>query len=136
LSGPGRPERDLGRLLGGMQPELQHGTYLFCNLTGDSIPAGLLPLATFREAEGLTLVLRQEEAASHGLAGTFPCAWITLTVHSDLAAVGFLAAVATALAREGIPCNAIAAYHHDHLFIPVAMAERALATLEKLVTVT
>lgn len=131
MSGPGRPERDLGRLLGGMRPELQHGTYLFCTLAGDSIPDGLLPLATFREAEGLTLLLRQEEAERHGLAGTFPCAWITLTVHSDLAAVGFLAAVASALAAEGIPCNAIAAYHHDHLFVPVAMAERAMVTLEK-----
>ena len=77
-------------------------------------------------------MLKKEDAARHGIEGTFEAAWITLTVHSDLAAVGFLAAVAAALASEGIPCNAIAAFHHDHLFVPVAMAERAMAALERL----
>ncbi len=122
-------EDNLGRLLRRMRPELQDGTYLFCTIPGATIPDGLTPLATFRETEGLTLVLRAEEAKRRGIAGTFEAAWITLTVHSDLAAVGFLAAVATALAKAGIPCNAIAAYHHDHLFVPMAMAKRAMATL-------
>ena len=125
-------ESDLGQLLASMRPELQKGTYLFCELGDGVVPAGLVPLATFREAEGTTLVVRAEEAEAHGIAGLFEAAWITLTVHSDLAAVGFLAAVAGALAREGIPCNAIAAFHHDHLFVPVAMAERAMAVLELL----
>ena len=125
-------ESDLGQLLASMRPELQKGTYLFCELGDGVVLAGLVPLATFREAEGTTLVVRAEEAEAHGIAGLFEAAWITLTVHSDLAAVGFLAAVAGALAREGIPCNAIAAFHHDHLFVPVAMAERAMAVLELL----
>ncbi len=126
---PGAGESDLTRLLAGMRPQLQPGTYLFCTLPDGSLPAGLAPLSTFHEAEGLTLVLKKEDAARHGIEGTFEAAWITLAVHSDLAAVGFLAAVATALAREGIPCNAIAAFHHDQLFVPVAMAERAMAAL-------
>ena len=117
MSPPG--EADLGRLLAGIEPVLQDGTWLYFTLAGDSIPADLAPLAE-----------------RHGLEGTFPCAWITLTVHSDLAAVGFLAAVATGLARQGIPCNAISAYHHDHLFVPKAMAAQAMATLAKFVTVT
>ena len=125
-------ESDLGRLLAGMRPELQAGTYLFCELGDGVLPAGLVPLATFREAEGTTLVVAADEAERHGIAGTFEAAWITLTVHSDLAAVGFLAAVAGALAGEGIPCNAIAAFHHDHLFVPVDMAERAMVVLEAL----
>ncbi|MEO8196356.1 MAG: ACT domain-containing protein [Thermoanaerobaculia bacterium] len=125
-------ESDLGRLLAGMRPVLQEGTYLFCTLAEATVPPGLLPLATFREAEGITLVLKRETAALHGIEGTFESAWITLTVHSDLAAVGFLAAVATALAQQGIPCNAIAGYHHDHLFVPKAMANRAMRVLESL----
>ncbi len=125
-------EGDLDRLLQGMRPELQKGTFLFCTVQSEAPPAGLAPLATFREAEGLTLVVRREEAERRGLAGTFEAAWITLTVHSDLAAVGFLAAVATALAEEGIPCNAIAAYHHDHLFVPKEMADKAMAALVRL----
>jgi hypothetical protein len=126
--------RNLSHLLREMKPELQAGTYLFCSLAGDFAAEGVGALATFREAEGLTLVLAADEAERHGIAGTFEAAWITLTVESDLAAVGFLAAVATALAREGIPCNAIAAFHHDHLFVPVAMAESAMAVLERLQT--
>ncbi len=131
---------DLSQLLREMRPELKPGTYLFCSLASDRLPEGVASLATFREDEGLTLVVAADEAERHGITGTFEAAWITLTVHSDLAAVGFLAAVATALAGEGIPCNAIAAFHHDHLFVPVAMAEHAMAVLErlqqKLVTVT
>ena len=125
-------ETDLARLLAAMRPELQSGTWLFCTLAPEAIPAGVAALATFREAEGVTLVLRREEAERHGIAGTFEVAWIVLTVHSDLAAVGFLAAVAAALAQEEIPCNAIAAFHHDHLFVPVAMAERAMGALRRL----
>jgi hypothetical protein len=131
VSRDGAAESDLARLLAGMKPELRPGTYLFCTRADGAVPAGLAPLATFREAEGVTLVVRREEAERCGLGGTFECAWITLTVHSDLAAVGFLAAVAGALARAGIPCNAIAAFHHDHLFVPVAMAERAMTVLTR-----
>ena len=125
-------ESDLGRLLRGMTPELQPGTFLFCTVAAPGVPAGLAPLATFREPEGLTLVVEMDQAARHGLGGTFEAAWITLTVHSDLAAVGFLAAVAAALAREGIACNAISAFHHDHLFVPKDKAGLAMAALERL----
>ena len=43
---------------------------------------------------------------------------ITLDVHSSLESVGFLAAVSARLAAAGIPCNAVSAFHHDHLFVP------------------
>jgi hypothetical protein len=39
------------------------------------------------------------------------------------------AAVSGELARQNIPCNMVAAYHHDHVFVPSAMAERALQAL-------
>jgi uncharacterized protein len=57
---------------------------------------------------------------------------ITLTVHSALDGVGLTAAVASALAAEGIACNMVAARHHDHVFVPEAQAQRALAVLERL----
>ncbi|QOF70735.1 ACT domain-containing protein [Aminobacter sp. SR38] len=57
---------------------------------------------------------------------------ITLNVYSALDGVGLTAAVATALARHAIPCNMVAAYHHDHAFVPAARAEAALASLEEL----
>lgn len=125
-------ERALDRLLAGMRPELQPGTYLFCTLSPGAPVPDLTALATFREAEGLTLVVEENEAGRRSLAGDFRAAWITLTVHSDLAAVGFLAAVSAALAADGIPCNPISAYHHDHLFVPIEQAQRALAALKRL----
>ena len=57
---------------------------------------------------------------------------IELTVHSALEGVGLTAAVASALAREGMPCNAVAAFHHDHIFVPSGMAEQALGVLTAL----
>ena len=67
-----------------------------------------------------------------GLTGVFPCRMITLEIHSALDAVGFLAAVTTALAREGIGVNPVAAYHHDHLFVPHDRAEDAMRALQDL----
>jgi len=125
-------ERDLARLLAGMQPALRPGIWLFCRVAEPSAAELALALATFREEEGTTLVLAETEAARLGLAGEFRCAWISLEIHSDLAAVGFLARVATALAAAGIPSNAISAFHHDHLFVPYDERERALALLEGL----
>jgi hypothetical protein len=125
-------ERDLARLLGGMRPSLQRGTYLFCSVAEAPESIRERAIAIFREAEGLTLVLEESDAARFALAGEFRAAWITLEIASDLAAVGFLARVSAALAAEEIPCNAIAAFHHDHLFVPAADAERALSALQRL----
>ncbi|MEZ5313358.1 MAG: ACT domain-containing protein [Thermoanaerobaculia bacterium] len=125
-------ERGLDRLLAGIRPRRNPGTYLFCSVPPEQRPGDVRAIATFEESEGRTLVVEEGEAARHGLAGEFRCVWITLEVHSDLAAVGFLARVAGALAAEGIPCNAIAAFHHDHLFVPDERADDALAVLERL----
>jgi hypothetical protein len=72
------------------------------------------------------------EAVAGGFAETFRCAWITLTVNSALGAVGLTAAVATALTNDGIACNVVAGFHHDHLFVPTASTRATLAALEAL----
>ena len=61
-----------------------------------------------------------------------PWARISLTVQSDLAAVGLTAAFARALAAEGISCNVIAGVHHDHLLVPWDRRDDAMATLRRL----
>jgi hypothetical protein len=85
-----------------------------------------------REPEGLSAVLAEAEARRLGLPITFIAAWITLTVHSDLAAVGLTAAFSDALARAGIGCNVIAGVHHDHLFVPAERAQEAMEAMDAL----
>jgi len=55
-----------------------------------------------------------------------------LDVNSALDAVGLTAAVSSALAAHGIPCNVLAGYHHDHLLVPIERAELAIAILDAL----
>jgi hypothetical protein len=123
-------ETDLGRLLSGLAPELHEGVYVFAILPEET--PGLDPVMTFTEAEGLTVILRAEEADRAGVPSVSPSAWITLRVHSSLEAVGMMAAIATALTEAGISCNAVSAYHHDHLFVPWPRARDAMDVLHAL----
>ena len=123
-------ERDLDALLRNMKPELLDGTFVFCTIPpGEPVPAAVNPLLTFREQEGTTLVILREEAEASGLRYAFASRLITLTVHSALDAVGFLAAVTARLAEAGISVNAVSAFHHDHLFVPADRADEAMAVL-------
>lgn len=116
-----------------MRPSLRDETYVFVTLAaGEPLPPGVEPLMTFRENEGLTLIVTPEEAAAAGLAGAFACRMITLGVHSSLQAIGLLASVAGCLAAAGISANAVSAFHHDHLFVPAGRAEEAVLILERL----
>ncbi|MGW2270291.1 ACT domain-containing protein [Streptomyces yangpuensis] len=125
-------ESDLRTLLSGMRPELNEGVYVFCTVPGTTVPAGAAPVATVLEPEGLTLVLRQEDADAAGLAYDYTAGWITLRVHSALDAVGLTAAFATELGAHGLSCNVIAGHHHDHLFVAADRAAEAVALLEDL----
>ena len=124
---------NLGKLLRSMSPDLIKGEYVFC-----TVPNGkygdyqdLSPLTSFIEAEGMTLVLTKENADKSGLEydGVFKC--ITLTVHSSLEAVGLTAAVTAKLSENQIGANIIAAYFHDHVFVPARYVEKALALLSE-----
>ncbi|MAK63478.1 MAG: hypothetical protein CMF75_01860 [Maricaulis sp.] len=120
-------------LLARMAPVLDPHIWVYaCLPPGQACPSGLSPLMTCRETEGLTLVLTEDEARSVGLAARFPCRLITLTVPSDLEAVGFIAAIAPALADQGISCNVVAGFHHDHLLVPAERAQDAMAALDAL----
>jgi len=123
---------ELEALLTSMQPELLASEVVFCTVAGPLADyVSLEPIATFREAEGLTLVLEKSIAEEAALVfeGTFR--QITLTVHSSLEAVGLTAAVSENLAGKGISANVIAAYYHDHIFVQSAKAEMALSALKE-----
>ena len=124
-------ETNLSTLLTTMQPVLHPGDYAFCSLphAGGYDPS-LEPIGYFKEEEGLTLILPRPQADAAGLSYGAILALITLTVHSSLEAVGFLAAIATQLASHGISVNPVSAFYHDHLFGPAAQAEAAMALLQ------
>lgn len=122
-------ETDLTVLLRRMEPVLFPEPYGFAVWE-----VGVLlitPFATVHEEEGLTVVAPLADLRAAGLASD-PWARISLTVHSDLAAVGLTAAFAGALGRAGISCNVIAGVHHDHLFVQWDRRGDAMAALEAL----
>jgi uncharacterized protein len=125
-------EKDLGKLLSTMRPELQPGAFVFATFAGHDIPSGLEPIGTFREAEGLTLILPAHDAGHPDITASKPLRQITLTVHSSLEAVGLTAAFAAELTRHGISANVVAGYYHDHVFVDAGDAERAVAVLQAL----
>lgn len=109
------------------QPE---GVYVFASVA--QVPAGLEPFAVIREAEGLTVVARYEEAVDAGLPTDEVYARITLGVHSALNSVGLTATIAQTLASRSISCNVVAGYHHDHIFVQADRSAEALGLLRDL----
>ena len=122
--------RDTAGMIAGMAPELDSRRWRFALVTPDMAPQLLgAAIGTFREDEGVTAIVPSGLADELGIAGP-DFARITLTVHSDLEGVGLTAAVASALAEAGIACNMVAAFHHDHAFVPASRAEEALTILQ------
>jgi hypothetical protein len=133
-------ESDLTVLLRTMEPVLFPEPYGFAvwgfavggaSSGGPAVGSGPVPFAPFAtvaEDEGLTVVAPLERMRAAGMVSD-PWARISLTVHSDLAAIGLTAAFAGALGRVGISCNVIAGYHHDHLFVQWDRRADAMAAL-------
>lgn len=124
---------ELSQLLRQLRPVLHDGCYLFCTVPTESAEKYYSDaIFCFKEAEGTSLVLPEEIAQEHQLNGIFPSAWISLQVNSALDAVGLTAAVSSALSDAQISCNVVAAYHHDHLFVPIGKASLTMQILENL----
>ena len=125
-------ETDLATLLRTLEPVLDGNEWVFVRVEDSEVPK-YMPhaLASFREKEGMTLVIPRMKA-TEVQQSSGPMARITLAVHSSLEAVGLTAAVSRTLANDGISANMIAAYHHDHVFVPLALADRAMNCLHGL----
>lgn len=125
-------EKSLQILLSSMQPEHISGDYVFCavekfeNLNLDEVEM------FFKEKEAITLILKKEIAEKWHLEFSLIMSWITLSVHSSLEAVGLTAAFSKALSDNGISCNVVAAFYHDHIFVAKKDTEKALQVLKAL----
>ena len=124
------PVRELQDMLAGLDPACDPRPYRFLALPLEDAGADWIedPFAVIREEEGVTYIVPSDVEGG----GKGHCARITLRVHSALDGVGLTAAVATGLAAEGIACNVVAAFHHDHLFVPWDRREDAMEVLRNL----
>jgi hypothetical protein len=122
---------DLAQILRTLDVDVRPEPYVYATVD-PAHPALADAQATVVESEGVTLVLRCSDAEAHGLFGEFVSAWLTLTVHSSLEAVGLTAAFSSALGQAGISCNVLAGFHHDHILVPFERRDDAVRTLRDL----
>lgn len=114
-----------------MTPHLGKDVFVFSTLPEDQAqPYISESISMFREAEGVTLILLKSTAEKHQIPYIYPCRCLTLSIHSALDAIGFMAAITQALGASGISVNPISAYYHDHLFVPEDRADLALQVLQ------
>lgn len=126
--------RELNILLSSMEPVLEAGDFVFASFKSQDWTqiGGLDPVGTFREREGMTLIVTVETALRNGIQFDAAYRLISLNVHSSLDAVGLTAAVSGKLAERNISANVVAAYYHDHIFVQKEKAEQALEAILEL----
>lgn len=125
-------EADLAHMLRTLDVQARAGTWALLARAVPDAALDALADARIAEREGVTYVVPMHVAQARGDRPDFEAAWLTLRVHSALSAVGLTAAVAGALAARGIACNVLAGFHHDHLLVPHARLDDAIAALHAL----
>lgn len=123
-------ETDLAAMLATLDVERRPGTFAF--VSGDHPGVAASAVAMVAEEEAVTWVVPIDVARAVGPEPEFEAAWLTLTVHSALDAVGLTAAFSRALGDAEIACNVLAGYHHDHLLVPAHRADDAIMALRAL----
>jgi len=121
----------LQELISSMKPTLNTGEFVFITLADATYGAAshLAPIASFIEREGLTLIIPKERADVEAIHYDEIFRMITLQVHSSLSAIGLTATISRQLANKEISANIVAAYFHDHIFVPSDKADEALQAL-------
>ena len=125
-------ESDLNKLIKGLSPKLNDGEYVFTSIKDIKLIDISEAICTFKENEGLTLVLERDRADQLGLKYNVIARWITLEIQSSLNAVGLTSLFTTELANNGISCNVIAGYYHDHIFVSTKDSLKTLEILKHL----
>lgn len=125
-------ETNLDELIRSLSAELIEGLFVFVTIPTGRRTENLKPRMVFEEAEGTTLIMLKSEAESHSLSYEFPCRMITLNIHSSLEAVGFIARIASELAKYDMGVNPVSGFFHDHLFVPDGREHQAMDILQKL----
>ncbi|UZF26791.1 ACT domain-containing protein [Ralstonia pseudosolanacearum] len=123
------PIKNLSEMLRTCTPVLHDDIYVYARVPDGFQVENLCSFALIREDEGMTAIIEESRAIEARLEIVCRTLRITLNVYSSLEGVGLTAAFATALAQQGISCNVVAAIYHDHIFVPLEDAKRALEAL-------
>ena len=120
---------DPSEFLDGGAVGVSEETYAVCRTDGDHPSA----FATVREADETTVVVDQSEVDAVDAAAVEP-GWKRLTFETELPfeLVGFLAAVATALAEVDVSVFVVSSYATDHVFVREDDLPAAVRRLEEL----
>lgn len=115
-----------------LNPKLNNGEYVFCSVNNiEKIESNKI-IGSFKEKEGVSIILSKKEAINLRLSYSFIAAWITLRVYSSLEYVGLTATFSNALSNNGISCNVISGYYHDHIFVNINDKDKAMNILKNL----
>ena len=127
MAAPG--ETDLAEMLATLDVERRPGVFTFVSVEVPTPTQLENAHAMVVEESSTTLVLSVAAARRDGFPVVVEMAWLSLTVHSSLEAVGLTAAFSALLGNAGISCNVLAGYHHDHVLVPVERVADAIAAL-------
>jgi hypothetical protein len=125
-------ETDIKTLVREMTPILNPGEYIFTTTKDISTIEWTDIIGSFKEQEGTTLIMERNKADALGLPYEYIASWISLMVHSSLAAVGLIAIISTALAKHNISCNVVAGFYHDHIFVDQKHSAKTIEALNQL----
>ena len=127
-------QTDLKKILESIDPYLVDESFIF--MTTDqslsSISNTLNPIASFKEKEGLSIVITQATADKNAITydSVFSC--ISLGVHSSLESYGLISTISKELTQNNISTNIFSGYYHDHIFVQRDKAHEALEIISKI----
>ena len=127
-------QTDLKKILESIDPYLVDESFIF--MTTDqslsSISNTLNPIASFKENEGLSIVITQATADKNAITydSVFSC--ISLGVHSSLESYGLISTISRELTQNNISTNIFSGYYHDHIFVQSGKADKALEIISKI----
>ncbi len=123
-------------VLQSIDPSLSSETYVYVGVPTQSLlkVLGYEPIAFFRENEGITLLMRKEDADNNFLKYDGEYCKITLDVPFSEASTGLTAIVSSALAKAGIDIKPIQTVYNSYIMINKDDAHTALEIMQALQT--